>query len=175
MSIGKAAKYLGVSVDTLRRWEKKGRLTSDRSPGGHRFFQKAGLEKLFDKRYSRDALTQAVPKTTYVTATQETKPIVEPFTPANTYRPRLVVEEGLEQETPKVVPPAPTLVPEQQSQGLTPMQQEKLQIILSGDEKKENMTSFQKAAIVGLAVFVVVDIILVYLWYSSTRIISPVP
>ena len=41
LSIGKAAKHLGVSVDTLRRWERKGRLNSERSPGGHRYFKKA--------------------------------------------------------------------------------------------------------------------------------------
>jgi molybdopterin-binding protein len=34
--IGTAAAILGVSVDTLRRWEKDGRITFDRSPGGQR-------------------------------------------------------------------------------------------------------------------------------------------
>ena len=41
--ISKASKELGVSIDTLRRWEKEGRITSERTPGGHRRYD---LEKL---------------------------------------------------------------------------------------------------------------------------------
>ena len=47
LSIGKAAKYLGVSIDTLRRWEKKGKLSTHRSPGGHRYFLKKDLDQAF--------------------------------------------------------------------------------------------------------------------------------
>ena len=36
ISIGKAAKALGVSVITLRRWDKEGRLPSIRTKSGHR-------------------------------------------------------------------------------------------------------------------------------------------
>ncbi|KKW16954.1 MAG: Transposase, IS607 family [Parcubacteria group bacterium GW2011_GWA1_50_14] len=46
-SIGRAAKYLGVSIDTLRRWGKKGKLAPHRSPGGHRYFLKSSLDILF--------------------------------------------------------------------------------------------------------------------------------
>lgn len=55
LSIGEASDYLGVSIDTLRRWEKKGRITARRSPGGHRYFQKEDLNDLFDVKYTRDA------------------------------------------------------------------------------------------------------------------------
>ena len=41
--IGRASKELGVSIDTLRRWEREGRFTSERTPGGHRRYN---LEKL---------------------------------------------------------------------------------------------------------------------------------
>jgi excisionase family DNA binding protein len=34
-SIGKIAKELGVSKDTLRRWEAKGKITAERTPRGH--------------------------------------------------------------------------------------------------------------------------------------------
>ncbi len=41
ISIGEAAKKLGVSIDTLRRWDKKGLLRSFRiSEKGHRYYQK---------------------------------------------------------------------------------------------------------------------------------------
>ena len=37
ISIGQAAKYLGMSVSTLRRWEEEGRLLPhERSAGGQR-------------------------------------------------------------------------------------------------------------------------------------------
>ena len=36
VSIGKIAKELGVSRDTLRRWEAEGKIASERTPKGHR-------------------------------------------------------------------------------------------------------------------------------------------
>ncbi len=48
LSIGQAAILLGVSITTLRRWEKEGILTpSFRTPGGHRRFALTTLESLF--------------------------------------------------------------------------------------------------------------------------------
>lgn len=44
LSIGRAAKFLGVSVDTLRRWDASGKLKSAKSPGGHRYYSKEKLE-----------------------------------------------------------------------------------------------------------------------------------
>ena len=42
-SIGEAADYFGVSVDTIRRWESEGRITSERTKGGHRRFLASAL------------------------------------------------------------------------------------------------------------------------------------
>jgi len=42
-SIGKAAKELGVSKDTLRRWEAAGKIRSERTPRGHRRYDLAKL------------------------------------------------------------------------------------------------------------------------------------
>jgi excisionase family DNA binding protein len=53
LSIGEASEYLGVSIDTLRRWEKKGKLITLRSPGGHRYFKKDNLDSLFGRKYER--------------------------------------------------------------------------------------------------------------------------
>ncbi len=57
LNIGTAAEYLGISIDTLRRWEKKGRIQPLRSPGGHRYYSKSNLDALFGKRYTRDEET----------------------------------------------------------------------------------------------------------------------
>lgn len=54
LSIGEASDYLGVSIDTLRRWEKRGRIIPFRSPGGHRYYKKNELDELFGKRYTHD-------------------------------------------------------------------------------------------------------------------------
>lgn len=43
VSIGKAAKELGVSLDTLRRWEKAVKITSERTIKGHRRYNLAKL------------------------------------------------------------------------------------------------------------------------------------
>ncbi len=48
--IGRAAKMLGVSVDTLRRWAETGRLRTTRSAGGQRLLPIAEVARLVDER-----------------------------------------------------------------------------------------------------------------------------
>ena len=43
ISIGRAAQALGVSKETLRRWEKTGKIAVERTPKGHRRYDLAGL------------------------------------------------------------------------------------------------------------------------------------
>lgn len=44
LTINEAAKFLGVSIDTLRRWDSKGKLKAVRSSGGHRYYPREQLE-----------------------------------------------------------------------------------------------------------------------------------
>lgn len=44
--IGQAAEFLGVSVDTVRRWDEKGVLHSERPDGKNRYFTLAEIEKV---------------------------------------------------------------------------------------------------------------------------------
>ncbi|WP_270483374.1 MerR family transcriptional regulator [Gordonia jacobaea] len=44
--IGDAARRLSVSVATLRRWERDGRIHAVRTPTGHRRFRLAEVESL---------------------------------------------------------------------------------------------------------------------------------
>ena len=48
LTIGETAKYLGVSIDTLRRWDKSGKLPARKSAGGHRYYSLLDLE-LFEQ------------------------------------------------------------------------------------------------------------------------------
>lgn len=49
LSVAHASDYLGVSIDTIRRWEKKGLVKTKRSKNGHRLFSLTELERLNHK------------------------------------------------------------------------------------------------------------------------------
>jgi molybdopterin-binding protein len=48
--VGQAAEMLGVSVETLRRWEQEGRLRTDRSSGGQRLVPLSEITRLVAER-----------------------------------------------------------------------------------------------------------------------------
>lgn len=50
LRVGRAAEMLGVSTETLRRWESEGRLNMARSAGGQRLVEVAELARLLDER-----------------------------------------------------------------------------------------------------------------------------
>lgn len=57
LTIREAARILGVSIDTLRRWDKKGALRASRlTPESHRYYLK---EKIYDLLPKNDAATLA--------------------------------------------------------------------------------------------------------------------
>lgn len=62
MRIGQAAEVLGLSADTLRRWEAAGRLRVRRSQGGQRLVSLTELRRLQQERGAkrkRAAVTQS--------------------------------------------------------------------------------------------------------------------
>jgi excisionase family DNA binding protein len=44
LTLGQAAKYLGVAQSTIRKWSDSGRLPAFYTPGGHRRFRRSDLE-----------------------------------------------------------------------------------------------------------------------------------
>ncbi len=50
LRVGQAAEMLGVSVETLRRWEAEGRLQMERSEGGQRLVDLDEISRLLDER-----------------------------------------------------------------------------------------------------------------------------
>ena len=47
LSVGDAARLLGVSKSTIRRWEKGNKIRSVRTPGGHRRFSASALKSFY--------------------------------------------------------------------------------------------------------------------------------
>ena len=45
-SAAEAARLLGISLDTLRRWDRSGKLRTSRDPGGRRIVDAAEIERL---------------------------------------------------------------------------------------------------------------------------------
>src|ERR671912_689371 len=44
LTLGQAAKYLGVAQSTIRKWSDSGRLSAFYTPGGHRRFRREDLD-----------------------------------------------------------------------------------------------------------------------------------
>ena len=59
LSLGPAARILGVDADTLRRWADAGRIEAFTTPGGHRRFSRRSIDRLIAAR--RPALSTAPP------------------------------------------------------------------------------------------------------------------
>ncbi len=57
--IGEAAGLLGVRVETLRRWERDGRLATTRTAGGQRLIPAAEVARLLAGRRERPRVTAA--------------------------------------------------------------------------------------------------------------------
>jgi excisionase family DNA binding protein len=49
MTLGQAAKYLGVAQSTIRKWSDQGRLPAFYTPGGHRRYRRSDLEIFLER------------------------------------------------------------------------------------------------------------------------------
>ncbi len=56
LKIGAAAKFCGVSTETLRNWDRSGRLVPKRHPvTGYRYYQRKDLESFLVKAIAKRA------------------------------------------------------------------------------------------------------------------------
>ena len=53
LPVGESAALVGISRDTLKRWEAAGRIASLRTPTGHRRYRRADIEALLTEETSR--------------------------------------------------------------------------------------------------------------------------
>ncbi len=49
LTLGQAAKYLGVAQSTIRKWSDQGRLPAFYTPGGHRRYRRSDLEAFLER------------------------------------------------------------------------------------------------------------------------------
>ncbi|MFC1727797.1 MerR family DNA-binding transcriptional regulator [Patescibacteria group bacterium] len=76
MSIGEAAKFLGISRDTLRRWEKRGRIKPVRSPTNRRYYTRKQLDKIRSGEFedSKEESPKKAPKGRQVKSKKPRRP-----------------------------------------------------------------------------------------------------
>ena len=73
VGIGQAAAELGVSRDTLRRWEAAGRITVERTPSGHRRYDLTQLRGLAPAPTASDRVTLAYVRVSHQKQKQDLK------------------------------------------------------------------------------------------------------
>ena len=49
LTLGQAAKYLGMAQSTIRKWSDNGRVPAFYTPGGHRRYRRSDLETFLDR------------------------------------------------------------------------------------------------------------------------------
>ena len=49
LTLGQAARFVGVAQSTMRKWSDQGRVTAFYTPGGHRRYRRADLESFLDR------------------------------------------------------------------------------------------------------------------------------
>ena len=176
-SIGKSSEYLGVSIDTLRRWEKKGVVTAYRSPGGHRYFLKQDLDMLFGQKYTR-ALASKPREVKIEPKPEESQTISQDI---STEAPAAV--KSIQEESSPLQPPAPLQSAAfQQRQELEIKARELIRPPQSTPvPKKKTRISvgeipWSKILIIGIVLFVIADLILLTVYLTSSRpLVSPIP
>ena len=49
LTLGQAAKYVGVAQSTMRKWSDLGRVSAFYTPGGHRRYRRSDLDQFLDR------------------------------------------------------------------------------------------------------------------------------
>ena len=60
LTLGQAATYVGVAQSTMRKWTDSGRVSSFKTPGGHRRYRREDLDEFLDRSGRGAASTSGV-------------------------------------------------------------------------------------------------------------------
>src|SRR3990170_35254 len=170
LSIGEASEFVGVSIDTLRRWEKKDAVKVYRSPGGHRYFLKDDLKGLFKQKYVRagkDADVNAIPssesqKLGLVAETHTPPPVQSVYTQPQRHQPEYKSAVATFNQT----PPPPSIKDNIEPTGL-----KEYEFVLPSNNipVKKGYQLFSKFAVIGLISFAIVDLILLIIYFLTNK------
>jgi predicted site-specific integrase-resolvase len=97
VSISRAAAELGVSRDTLRRWEAAGKIEVERTPSGHRRYDLVQLRGVVPSRAASDRITVAyarVPSSNHKKELKRQINILESFCVENGWKFELIQDIG---------------------------------------------------------------------------------
>lgn len=97
VGIGRAATELGVSCDTLRRWEAAGKIEVERTPTGHRRYDLAKLRGLGLAEAGTERITLAYARVSHQNQKQELKnqvSILESFCIENNWQFEVIQDVG---------------------------------------------------------------------------------
>jgi excisionase family DNA binding protein len=61
LTLGQAARFLGVAQSTIRKWSDQGRVPAFYTPGGHRRYRRSDLESFLDRSGGPGGRTKAGP------------------------------------------------------------------------------------------------------------------
>jgi excisionase family DNA binding protein len=63
LTVSKAARYLGISEPTLRKWTDEGLILAWRTPGGHRRYHLESLQSFCNAQLEQPQEAEEAPKT----------------------------------------------------------------------------------------------------------------
>ena len=61
LTLGQAAKYLGVAQSTMRKWSDLGRVSAFYTPGGHRRYRRSDLDQFLDRSGPSSTTSSSTP------------------------------------------------------------------------------------------------------------------
>lgn len=108
LTLGQAAKYLGVAHSTMRKWSDQGRVSAFYTPGGHRRYKLADLDRFLDRSGRAGSAAPAGPLVLIVDDDARLREFVRVNLEAEGYEVREAgsAKEGLEaldQDSPDIV------------------------------------------------------------------------
>jgi predicted site-specific integrase-resolvase len=96
VGIGKLAKELGVAIDTVRRWEREGKIKGERTKGGHRRYELGKILSRLDKK-SEERITVGYARVSTKNKKDDLerqKKVIELYCAAKGWRHRIIEDTG---------------------------------------------------------------------------------